>query len=396
MIQSTHSLLWSIPQYVFEQFLMIIKVRRREQQNLSLVYLQYILCNICEMMNVFFFQLVFKRLYTNSGREMGTIRYFREKLQRRNVTQDVKHYEDCEQLFLSIGRCFAVEALIKFFDMVDQNSLPTKNRPPYYILEVGNNKQVYCDSVLDKFMDQFLLQPTQDPVEHDPINDEDFVHNYSVCILKYFFILLDFKDAVREGNGARLATLHKVLVQHFKSSPGFNSYAIEMLINVVQNEVFLTDAEAHNCVWASTANWTGGPGRNIEIDLLQENCNRDLKKQIKLMGANKTNKAIDRSSRASGGERQIVENYDQQVNRGVHSSSHSHQSSVLDEKKILADLRTLKPFDTVPNRKHESFQEISSEPLATLDETALAKWLSRHKKNLLMDAPLIFDNEDEI
>lgn len=51
----------------------------------------------------------------SKGREMGTIRYFREKLQRRNVTQDVKHYEDCEELFLSIGRCFAVEALISFF-----------------------------------------------------------------------------------------------------------------------------------------------------------------------------------------------------------------------------------------------------------------------------------------
>ena len=167
------------------------------------------------------------------------MRYFCEKLQRRNVTQDVKHYEDCEQLFLSIGRCFAVEALMQFFEMLDQNSQPTKNRPPYYILEVGNTKQVYYHSVLGKFIDQFLLQPTQDPTECDPSNDEDFVYNYSTCILKYFFLLLDFKDAVREGNGARLATLHKVLVQHFKSLPGFNSYAIEMLINVVQNEVFL-------------------------------------------------------------------------------------------------------------------------------------------------------------
>ena len=81
--------------------------------------------------------------------------------------------------------------------------------------------------------------------------------------------------------------------------------------------------------------------------VLQENRNKDLKKQIKAMGANKTNKAIDRSSRASGGgERQIAESNDQQVNRPVHVSSHSHQSSVLDDKKIVADLRTLKPFDT--------------------------------------------------
>lgn len=132
---------------------------------------------------------------------------------------------------------------------------------------MGNNKQIYFHSVLDKFIDQFLLQPTQYPVEHG--SDEDFARNYSMCILKYFFLLLDFKDAVREGNGARLATLHKVLVPHFNSVPGFNAYAIEMLIRVVQNEVFFTDSEAHNCVWASTANWSGGPGKNIEIDLLQ-------------------------------------------------------------------------------------------------------------------------------
>ena len=46
--------------------------------------------------------------------------YFREKLQRRNVTKDVKHYEDCEQFFLSLGKCFAIEALMQFFGMEDQ------------------------------------------------------------------------------------------------------------------------------------------------------------------------------------------------------------------------------------------------------------------------------------
>ncbi|XP_028412644.1 uncharacterized protein LOC114535543 [Dendronephthya gigantea] len=50
-----------------------------------------------------FLKSVFKRLYKNSGRENGTLRYFREVLNRRNVTVDVKHYEDCEQLFMSVG-----------------------------------------------------------------------------------------------------------------------------------------------------------------------------------------------------------------------------------------------------------------------------------------------------
>lgn len=57
---------------------------------------------------------MFQKLYNNSGREQGTVRYFRENLQRRNVTKDVKHYEDCEQFFLSLGKCFTTEALTYF------------------------------------------------------------------------------------------------------------------------------------------------------------------------------------------------------------------------------------------------------------------------------------------
>ena len=43
-----------------------------------------------------------------SGRERGTLRYFKEKLNRKNVTVDVKHFEDCEKLFLSVGSCFVI------------------------------------------------------------------------------------------------------------------------------------------------------------------------------------------------------------------------------------------------------------------------------------------------
>ena len=78
------------------------------------------------------------------------------------------------------------------------------------------------------------------------------------------------------------------------------TYAIEMLISIVQNDIFLLEAQAHQCIWASTVNWRGGPGKNVEIDFLQENRNRDIKKEIQVMGANKTDKAIERSSRASG------------------------------------------------------------------------------------------------
>ena len=72
-------------------------------------------------------QSVFKRLYKNSGRESGTLRYFREVLNRRNVNIDIKHYEACEQLFISIGQNYLVEALLEFFKMDDMNQSPNEN-----------------------------------------------------------------------------------------------------------------------------------------------------------------------------------------------------------------------------------------------------------------------------
>lgn len=143
-----------------------------------------------------------------------------------------------------------------------------KNRPPYHIIDVGDNKKKYFHSVMNKLIDEFFLLPHLLPTpvpeneEELPSPDvEDFLKNYSSCLLKYYVILLDYKDAVKEGNDERLATLHKVLLPYFKSLPGFNAYAIEMLISVMQNEIFLSNSEAFHCKWASTANWKGGSGK---------------------------------------------------------------------------------------------------------------------------------------
>ena len=40
-----------------------------------------------------------------------------------------------------------------------------------------------------------------------------------------------------------------------------------MFISIIQNEVLLSEGEAYQCTWAATANWTGGKGKNLEIDL---------------------------------------------------------------------------------------------------------------------------------
>ena len=110
----------------------------------------------------------------------------------------------------------------------------------------------------------------------------------------------------------------------------------------MQTQILLSEAEAHKCKWASTVNWSGSEGENVEIDLFQENQNKDMKAMIKAMGANKSEKAINRASKAAGGVKKIVDGYEKQVSLRCKSTSRTHESSTADEKMIMADLRQMR------------------------------------------------------
>ena len=258
-------------------------------------------------------------------------------------------------------------------------------------------------TVLDKFLEEYvsLEIPTcdEEDVDDDCGDDDDGILNYGVNLLSSFMVLLDCKNAVASGNGEHLALVQKQMLYHFSSVSGYNSYAIEMLISTIQNEVLLSAAEAHQCKWAALVNWKGEENKNIEIDLLQENRNKDIKGLIQLMGANKNEKAIQRMSKAAGGVSKIVDVFEDQALIKPKSSVHSHRSSLEDEKKISSDLKKLKPFSHTPGRSHASFTGISSNPLEDFNEPKFGEWLQRHQKNIAVHFPTIDDtdiHDDEI
>ena len=315
------------------------------------------------------------------------MRYFREALNRRNVTLDVKHYEDCEQLFMSIGRCYLVEALLDFFGIENIDATPVRNNEFLSRSVSCEEKKIALEEMLASFVAEYLIPETLD-LDSNEDEDRDGVNNYSLNLLRSYMILLDYKDAVSSGNGEHLALIHKQMIPYF-FSVSYNAYAIEMLVCTMQNEVTLSSAEAHHCKLAALANWKGGKNKNIEIDLLQENRNRDLKGLIKSMGANKTEKAINGASKAAGGVRKIVDTFEQEVSIRRKSSSHSHKSSIEDEKMMSRELSTLKAFTMISGRAHASFLDVSSDPLHHLDEEKFSAWLERHQKNLSLHFPTV-------
>lgn len=109
----------------------------------------------------FFFQLVYNHLYKpQSLREVGTLKYFRERLNRRNVTPDkvTKSYEGCEQFIISTGKAYLIEAAMEFWGMDSMDDKPTKNCPPSNILYLPlAKKRKYFNKVVGDFVDEFVM-----------------------------------------------------------------------------------------------------------------------------------------------------------------------------------------------------------------------------------------------
>ena len=104
------------------------------------------------------------------------------------------------------------------------------------------------------------------------------------------------------------------------------------------------------------------------------------------MGANKTETAIGRVSKASGGVTKIVEAFESQINMHQKPSAHFHKSSAEDEHAIIKDLRATRPFKKEDDRMFQSFAGISHEPVHPFDEERLKEWIDRHTKKKHFDA----------
>ena len=98
----------------------------------------------------------------------------------------------------------------------------------------------------------------------------------------------------------------------------------------------------------------------------------------------KQKKAVNRATKAAGGQRQIVEIFHEQTRVSAESSSHTHthRSSERDEQIIQQDLRRLRPFKIVPSEMHPSFPDCLAHPLEKVDFAELHEWLKDHMQKM--------------
>lgn len=91
---------------------------------------------------------------------MGTLKFFREKYNRRNVTPEkvADSYEGTEQFILSVGKAYLLNAALNFWGMEKLDDHPTKHVPPPGIIHKTNEKKIeYFNEVIGSFVDEYVI-----------------------------------------------------------------------------------------------------------------------------------------------------------------------------------------------------------------------------------------------
>ena len=250
-------------------------------------------------------------------------------------------------------------------DNLDENTwmLPAKDRKDILSL--------VCRKVIDTYTNfKFDLRSP-------PEDSDDHIFAYAVEVLSLGLFYLSFKDAIKEGNGEQVLRCWKYFIPIFKDS-GRTNYSIEASLTLYQYYYTLSPRQSHQLMWSRFLNTHNLSGHNIECDLHMEHLNRLCKNCIGGMGANKTEKAIQRAAKAIGKISEVVNNFDDITKTTSTSQKHSTPDISKDRDMILKELMSNHMFKKITGRKHASFPKIKNSIMTDVDESNLNDWIKQH------------------
>lgn len=361
-----------------------------------------------------------------SGREKGTMSHLKILIQRSNVNGNVKsRFEAHEDFVLTVGCAYLLSYILKHFEMDSLNDSPKhpllrNNMGKMHTKEKERIFSILMDEVVDKLVETFprknpdvplkvkvlgeelvvtstaegnmlrftlsvnsqeyIINVTPEQAEagttvnirtadyHIPIEictvkqPQDELLNYVLQFLQWYFIILSFKDAVKEGDTQRNNVNLKLCIPLFYSHSSMSKYMEECIDYILKTEVMLSHKMAMKVRAASFVNLTGKKGCNKAADLQKENEVCVLKELIRGLGANKTEKAIVTISKAAPVVQKIVDNFDRMLNIKDKKTHHSKKSFKGDVHVLLKEIIPLQIWTTQRDRRLTSFPDISQSP----------------------------------
>lgn len=134
----------------------------------------------------------------------------------------------------------------------------------------------------------------------------DRVHLYALQVLNLGLLWHGFNDSIQEGDGNRIMTYYKFLLNVFKVGRCFN-YCKEVVILLTQYHCLLSERQAAQLKWSRCINTKGLRGCNVPCDLHMEHLNRRLKGMIRGLHSNVTSKVLSRAARSVGIVHQVCD-----------------------------------------------------------------------------------------
>lgn len=209
---------------------------------------------------------------------------------------------------------------------------------------------------------------------------EDHLYNYHRSKLVLGLTLMEFDDAIKEGDGKRLHDLYRFALLLFKANHK-TKYSYVVLLYLVKIAGALSEKDAHNLMWNRFFNKHGLKGGNIPLDLRMEQINKIVKTMWKALGANLNEESAERIANTIEPVELILDAVDKDSDRkrAIGYRSSTKQEDAVSQ--ITKDLMQIKAFHYQQGRLgHPSFLDFSPSLLMKLDYRDLHGWMKDHIK----------------
>ena len=325
----------------------------------------------------FFLKLIWRYYYKcKSSAEHGTLYQLRNAINRTNVVSDpLKDFNACDDFFVLVVQSHIIVAAMQLLGMSTMDEMPSSHYVPNaesLWMETDDQRKGVLNRVAMGVVDSFVNLSFNSLLRTDDSPDKIYLH--ANCLLSLGCLYLEFRDAIKEGDGERVIRCYRYMLPMFKGARRKN-YSIESLNLLVQYDFSLSPRQAAELLWGRFINVHGIPGRNISNDLHMEHLNRLVKAAIKGLGSNKTKKAILRTGKALGVVAPVLDNFDQDNHLTEIYSSHKSRNVEKDLNILVKELSSV--FTQIQGRYHKSFPN-PKHPLHLQTIQELKSWISSH------------------
>lgn len=301
----------------------------------------------------------------------------RNLIGRFNVTNPKSRFDECEDFLILVVEAYILACALELFQMDSVDDKPTfvGVEDDVWLKSAKVRRTILMEmsrAVVDKFV-QFRF--------HDlPTNvSDDNVKSHSILLVSMGLFYLNFRDAIKEGDGRRVLTMWKYMLPIFIST-GRKNYAKETLLMLFKHTFLFSPRLSRQLMYSRFVNTHGVIGKNIACDLHNEHLNRLCKDVIHGLRANKKVECITKASQALGNLDAVLTNFDEHWECAKASGRHSKSTQQKDRESIVKELQKMKAVQYVENRPFIGIPRPAS-LLHKFSKERLGSWINEHIEN---------------